>query len=173
MIASQMGDTRYRGRIVWMLLTCRPDLLPIDLKRQGRAEVHLPLFYPQDQAEVRAMFDAMARKNRVPLQSEMNLAALPKWKLSGADLESVLLLARRAVTAAGRSEVTGEDIAAALADFIPSVQGLEKELQEVAAVLECTQLSLLPAEWRKRVGEPDGRTQLQERLVELRRLIEE
>ena len=33
MIASQMGDTRYRGQIIWMLLTCRPDLLPIDLKR--------------------------------------------------------------------------------------------------------------------------------------------
>src|SRR5206468_1917579 len=32
MIASQMGDTRYRGKIVWMLLTSRPDLLPIDLK---------------------------------------------------------------------------------------------------------------------------------------------
>ena len=23
----------------------KPDLLPIDLKRQGRAEVHVPLFY--------------------------------------------------------------------------------------------------------------------------------
>ena len=42
MIAAQMGNTRYRGRIVWMLLTSRPDLLPIDLKRQGRAEVHIP-----------------------------------------------------------------------------------------------------------------------------------
>ncbi len=47
MIASQMGNTKYRGRIVWMLLTSRPDLLPIDIKRQGRAEVHIPLFYPQ------------------------------------------------------------------------------------------------------------------------------
>ena len=46
LIAAQMGDTRYRGKILWMLLTCRPDLLPIDLKRQGRAEVHIPLFYP-------------------------------------------------------------------------------------------------------------------------------
>ncbi|NJM91132.1 MAG: AAA family ATPase [Myxococcales bacterium] len=35
MIAQQMGDTRYRGRILWMLLTARPDLLPIDLKRQA------------------------------------------------------------------------------------------------------------------------------------------
>ncbi len=48
LIAAQMGDTRYRGKILWMLLTCRPDLLPIDLKRQGRAEVHIPLFYPTD-----------------------------------------------------------------------------------------------------------------------------
>ncbi|MEP6960611.1 MAG: AAA family ATPase, partial [Acidobacteriota bacterium] len=40
MIATQMGDTRYRGKILWMLLTARPDLLPIDLKRQGRAEIH-------------------------------------------------------------------------------------------------------------------------------------
>ena len=53
MIASQMGDTRYRGKILWMLLTARPDLLPIDLKRQGRAEVHIPLFYPTDQDELR------------------------------------------------------------------------------------------------------------------------
>ena len=50
MIAAQMGDTQYRGRIIWMLLTARPDLLPIDLKRQGRAEVHIPLFYPTDEA---------------------------------------------------------------------------------------------------------------------------
>ena len=48
MIAAQMGNTRYRGKIIWMLLTSRPDLLPIDLKRQGRAEVHIPLFYPRD-----------------------------------------------------------------------------------------------------------------------------
>ena len=33
MIAEQMGNTSYRGRILWMLLTARPDLLPIDLKR--------------------------------------------------------------------------------------------------------------------------------------------
>ncbi|MFM9194185.1 MAG: ATP-binding protein, partial [Planctomycetia bacterium] len=67
MIARQMGDTRYRGKIIWMLLTSRPDLLPIDLKRQGRAEVHIPLFYPHDQAEMDAMFTAMARKSRVKL----------------------------------------------------------------------------------------------------------
>ena len=37
-LASQMGNTEYRGKIIWFLLTCRPDLLPIDLTRQGRCE---------------------------------------------------------------------------------------------------------------------------------------
>ncbi|HME89814.1 MAG TPA: AAA family ATPase, partial [Myxococcaceae bacterium] len=44
-IAAFMGNTDYRGKIVWFLLTCRPDLVPVDLKRQGRAEEHVALFY--------------------------------------------------------------------------------------------------------------------------------
>ena len=67
MIASQMGDTRYRGKLLWMLLTSRPDLLPIDLKRQGRAEVHLPLFSPSDDDEVEFMIKVMVRKNKSTL----------------------------------------------------------------------------------------------------------
>jgi len=172
MIASQMGATRYRGRIVWMLLTCRPDLLPIDLKRQGRAAVHIPLFYPQDDAEVQAMLTTMARKNKITLATDTLPAGLAARQLSGADIESVVLEARRRALAARRDDVSGADLDAALADFIPSVQGLEKELQELAAVLECTQLQLLPPAWRQRVMPPNGRVQLQERLVAIRQLIE-
>ena len=50
-IAAFMGNTEYRGKIIWFLMTARPDLLPVDLKRQGRAEEHLALFYPQTDAE--------------------------------------------------------------------------------------------------------------------------
>jgi len=41
-----MGDTRRRGKVIWFLMTSRPDLVPVDLKRQGRAEEHLALFPP-------------------------------------------------------------------------------------------------------------------------------
>ncbi len=64
MIAQQMGDTRYRGKIIWMLLTSRPDLLPIDLKRQGRCEVHIPLFAPHDSAEIAAMFPRWPKRTK-------------------------------------------------------------------------------------------------------------
>src|SRR5512140_3699707 len=58
-LASQMGDTQYRGKVIWFLLTCRPDLLPIDLKRQGRAEEHIALFYPETPEERLALLRAM------------------------------------------------------------------------------------------------------------------
>ena len=172
MIAAQMGNTHYRGRIVWMLLTSRPDLLPIDLKRQGRAEVHIPLFYPYQEAEIRQMFEVMARKNKVSLAAD----ALPKVpagrNLSGADIESIVLAAKRAALAAGRKELSAADLQAALGEFIPSSQGLEKELQETAAVLECTQLSLLPPAWREKVSKPDGHARLEERMAAIRQLME-
>jgi AAA+ superfamily predicted ATPase len=178
MIARQMGDTRYRGKIVWMLLTSRPDLLPIDLKRQGRAEVHIPLFYPHDQAELEAMFAAMAKKARVKLAPGLPGPVDLELGLSGADIESVVLAARRKglerAAEAGDSppaEVSAEDLRSALDDFMPSAQGLEKELQEIVAVLECTEKRFLPERWRKQVDQPGGRSRLQERAAAIREVI--
>jgi AAA+ superfamily predicted ATPase len=173
MIASQMGDTRYRGRLVWMLLTSRPDLLPIDLKRQGRAEVHLPLFSPRSEVEVKEMITAMARKNKTALAPDALPNSLADRGLSGADIESVVLAAKRNALIKGREELTRTDLDQALSDFVPSAQGLQKEKQELAAVLECTSMSFLPDDWRAQVARPDGRSKLQERVAAIRRLIEE
>lgn len=173
MIASQMGNTRYRGKIIWMLLTSRPDLLPIDIKRQGRAEVHIPLFYPRREEDIRKMFEVLAKKNKVGLAADAVPPVTAERKLTGADIESIVMSAKREALGAGSSEVTRADLDRALAEFIPSAQGLEKELQELAAVLECTQLSFLPPEWQSKVQESEGRTRLQERMVAIRQLIEQ
>ena len=173
MIASQMGNTRYRGKILWMLLTSRPDLLPIDLKRQGRAEVHIPLFYPQAADEIRTMFEVMARKNKVRLASNSIPEVLSDRHLSGADIESIVLSAARVILEADRDELTRADLEEALTEFIPSAQGLEKEMQEISAVLECTQMSFLPPAWQEKILQPGGRTVLQERMVAIRQLLSE
>lgn len=173
MIASQMGNTKFRGRIMWMLLTSRPDLLPVDLKRQGRAEVHIPLFYPQDAEELKKMFRAMAGKNKLKMAEDAVPDVSAERGLSGADVESILLGAWRNCLAAGRSQVERADLAAAVADFIPASQGLEKEMQELVSVLECTDRTFLPPRWRDKVAEVDGRTRLQERAAAIRQLLEE
>lgn len=172
MIAQQMGDTKYRGKIIWMLLTCRPDLLPIDLKRQGRCEVHIPLFAPTTSADIAAMFLAMSKKNKVPLAADAIPDVSPDRQLSGADLESILLAARRGALSHGRDLVEKTDLERAISEFIPSSEGLEKEMQEIAAVLECTERNFLPTKWREQVGSPEARAKLQERMSVLRQMVE-
>jgi AAA+ superfamily predicted ATPase len=173
MIASQMGDTRFRGKLIWMLLTSRPDLLPIDLKRQGRAEVHLPLFNPGDEQEVRYMFKVMGRKNKADLNPDLLPDGLAEKNLSGADIESIVLIAKRHALLGGHDNIMAEDLRRAVDDFVPSAQGLEKEKQELAAVLECTSMSFLPSQWRERLSNPEERVRLQERMAVIRRMIEE
>lgn len=172
MIASQMGNTKYRGQIIWMLLTSRPELLPIDLKRQGRAEVHIPLFYPESKAEVGQMFTAMARKNKVALAADAIPDVSLDRNLSGADIESVVLNAKRDAMSQGRPAIQRADLQAALDSFIPSAQGLEKELQEMAAVLECTDRKFLPKEWQEKLAAPDARAKLQQRMMAVREILD-
>jgi AAA+ superfamily predicted ATPase len=173
MIAAQMGDTQYRGRIIWMLLTARPDLLPIDLKRQGRAEVHIPLFYPTEDAEIRQMFVILAKKLGSRIASE-DVPPIPqRGQLSGADIEGMVGRAWRSSILAGADHVTRDALAAVVAGFMPSTQGLERELQEAAAILECTDRQFLPAPILEKTDVPGGRAALQERLTALKQLVKD
>src|SRR4051812_5073576 len=173
MIAAQMGDTNYRGQIMWMLLTARPDLLPIDLKRQGRAEVHIPLFYPTDESEIRQMFVIMARK----LGSTLAVSDVPPipqlGHLSGADIEGMVGRAWRASLLAGADHVTREALAGVVDEFMPSTQGLERELQETAAILECTDRQFLPPAMLEKTTAQGGRATLQARLTALKQLVKD
>jgi AAA+ superfamily predicted ATPase len=173
MIAAQMGDTQYRGRIIWMLLTARPDLLPIDLKRQGRAEVHIPLFYPIEEREIREMFVIMAKK----LGSRVSLDDIPpipqRGDLSGADIEGIVGRAWRTSLLAGADHVTREALAEVVSQFMPSTQGLERELQETAAILECTDRQFLPPAMREKIAGDGGRAKLQARLTALKQIVKD
>ena len=171
MIAAQMGDTRFRGKILWMLLTSRPDLLPIDLKRQGRAEVHIPLFYPTQAEELRAMFQAMGRKAGVKLSPDEIPEVPLTGRLSGADIEGIVTRAARRSRLLGESGIGKLALERELAGFLPSLDGLEKEMQEIAAMLECTDAEFLPEAFRKQVQEPGGRERLQHRFFELKGIL--
>jgi AAA+ superfamily predicted ATPase len=151
-MASFMGNTEYRGKIVWFLITSRPDLLPVDLKRQGRAEEHLGLFYPESTEEYEALFRIMLKKSglRTNATSITEVTDDPAG-LSGADIEAILaraLLATDAVHADGDPEVPVETLRRAFADFIPATSPLERELQILVAVQECTSREVLPERYR-------------------------
>jgi AAA+ superfamily predicted ATPase len=149
-IAQFMGNTEYRGKVIWFLLTCRPDLLPVDLKRQGRAEEHIALFYPDTPEERLALLRAMQRKIGMKAfpedieKSFLNRAG----GLSGADIEAVLVRSHMRSSLQNKAVVDAQDLEAALEDFIPPYYPTEIDLQNMVAVLECTSKSLLPKQYR-------------------------
>jgi len=149
-IAQFMGNTEYRGKVIWFLLTSRPDLLPVDLKRQGRAEEHIALFYPHTDEERLAMLHVVLKKTGVTLASPEAEAVFLKHAagLSGADVEAILTRARMQNVMENQPSLQASDLVAALEDFIPPSYPTEIELQTLVAVLECTSKSLLPEEYR-------------------------
>ena len=168
-IAAFMGNTEYRGKIVWFLLTCRPDLLPVDLKRQGRAEEHLALFYPESAEERLELIKTMAKKARVNFDGDI-LETVPKDlpKMSGADIESALVRAKLRAVNDKREKVTRQDLVETFADFVPPSYPLEVELQTLVAVAECTSRDLLPDSFRN-----TPRDDITRRIRELKLLLSE
>jgi SpoVK/Ycf46/Vps4 family AAA+-type ATPase len=169
-IASFMGNTEFRGKIIWFLLTCRPDLLPIDLKRQGRAEEHLALFYPHSGAERDELFKVLCKKTKVNIEVPSFSALLPDQtqELSGADIEAVLVRSKFRALASGRDAVMREDVESVLKDFVPPSYPLEIELQNLAEVQECTSRDLLPEPYKNM-----PRDHVTRRIRELKALLEE
>jgi AAA+ superfamily predicted ATPase len=149
-IAQFMGNTEFRGRVIWFLLTCRPDLLPVDLKRQGRAEEHIALFYPETDEERLALLRAMQKKiGMKPFPEDVEKSFLQSsGTLSGADIEAVLIRSELRARLLKKSAVDKEDLKAAIEDFIPPYYPTEIDLQNMVAVLECTSRSLLPQKYR-------------------------
>ena len=169
-IAQFMGNTELRGKVIWFLLTSRPDLLPVDLKRQGRAEEHIALFYPETSEERLAMLHAMIKKTGTQLTAADAESFFLEHSagLSGADIEAVLIRARMRSVLKNDGAIDVDDLKAALEDFIPPSYPTEIEMQNLAAVLECTSRSLLPAKYQKM-----DRAEVARRAKELALLIRE
>jgi AAA+ superfamily predicted ATPase len=167
MLAKEMSETRNRGRIIWVFATSRPDLLEVDLKRQGRLDVHIPLFPPQTPAEAHALLVAVARKLKLALLPE-DLPDLPDGlELGGHEIEGVLVRALRVYELQSEPRRSLKDILSeVLREVRPSAHTRKLEYMDLVAVKECTDARFLPERYRNL--EPE---QIEARLDELRRFV--
>lgn len=151
-IAQFMSQSKNRGKVIWFLLTARPDYMPVDLKRQGRAEEHIALFYPSTRQEREELLTVMLKRTGVDIpMSEVPVALLNGERtFSGADMEALLTRAKfkAASTARSKGKVTLKILQEVVDDFMPPTYPLEVELQTLVAVLECTSKALLPEMYR-------------------------
>lgn len=151
-IAQFMSQSKNRGKVIWFLLTARPDYMPVDLKRQGRAEEHIALFYPSTRAEREELLKVMLKRTGVKIDMKNIPDALLNGErtFSGADMEALLTRAkfRAASDSRAKGNVTLRILQEVVDDFMPPTYPLEVELQTLVAVLECTSKALLPEVYR-------------------------
>ena len=149
MLAKEMSDTRNRGRIVWVFATSRPDLLEVDLKRQGRLDVHMPLFPPQTTDEMRGLLLSIAKKLRLPL-NDADIPPLPEGLvLGGNEVEGILVRALRLyeLVAEPRPPLR-EIVGTVLKEVRPNAHTRKLEYMDLIAVKECTDSRFLPPAYR-------------------------
>jgi SpoVK/Ycf46/Vps4 family AAA+-type ATPase len=150
--AAHIGDSTLRGRELWVAMTSRPDLLAIDMKRQGRFGLCIPLFPAQGPDDVADLFRTIAGVKKIKLGDEINayiketLGARP---LTGSDIESILIRAKeRAVLAKRDDDVQLNDLQDAVNSFIDPLDPDLLALQELDAVLACSDRRYLPAQFQ-------------------------
>lgn len=149
--AAHLGDSTLRGRELWVAMTSRPDLLAIDMKRQGRFGLSLPLFPAQTPEDVLQLFEVVARTKNIaltePLQKFIRetLGARP---LTGSDVESMAIRAKERTVLAQRNEVELQDLEEAVASFIDPLDPRLLRIQELAAILSCSDTRYLPERYR-------------------------
>jgi SpoVK/Ycf46/Vps4 family AAA+-type ATPase len=167
MLAKEMSDTRNRGRIVWVFATSRPDLLEVDLKRQGRLDVHIPLFPPQTPDEMRGLLTSVAKKLKFPV-SESDIPPLPEGiVLGGNEIEGILVRALRLYELMPEPRSPLRDILGGVFKEVrPNAHTRKLEYMDLVAVKECTDSRFLPPSYRDLTPE-----EIERRIEDTRRFV--
>jgi transitional endoplasmic reticulum ATPase len=148
-----MSDTANRGRILFLVMTNRPDKLDVDLKRAGRLDRKIPFLYSQTPDEVENVARAVVRKNRISTTVDFTAIrdtfAAKLVGYSNADVEAVILMANddAAREAGGDTTVEARHMTRAAADYFPSRDAELLEYMELLAVFEASSRRLLPPKY--------------------------
>ncbi len=146
-----MSDTENRGRVLFLLMTNRPDKLDVDIKRAGRLDRKIPFLYPQTAAEAIAVLQAQFRKNQVASEVVFprdEKLVTPLIGYSNADFEAVVLLANDyASSRSPDAKVSAADFERASHDYLPSRDVKMIEYMELLAVFEASNRRMLPQKY--------------------------
>ncbi|MBN1234157.1 MAG: AAA family ATPase [Candidatus Coatesbacteria bacterium] len=148
-IMSMMSANKNRGRIIWIIITARPDKLEPDIKRSGRAGEHLAVFDPEDD-EKDDFLEWILKKVGIEwntLSDEEKKGFLEKTNsYSAADYEELLHHCQRRKFICG--EFGLDELFKEVSNFIPTDISLQRELQQLVALVECTTADLIPSKFK-------------------------
>jgi len=150
MLAEEMGSSRSRGRVIWILASSRPDLIEVDLKRPGRIDVKIPLFPTITPKEGFDLLTTLARKRGlfVPDSLFPSLESrIPPLLTPGAAEALVMNLYRQVRTTSASIE---EVLRATLSEFQNPIASDVMAFQIELAANEATAMEFVPVAFRRK-----------------------
>ncbi len=152
MLLEFMAREEFRGRIIWIAASNRPDLVDAAMLRPGRFDRKVPML-PPDEAERVQILRVLARRFRVnadDLTLEVTAAATEGW--TGAELEAITLKAAESM------EWYGSTPADAYPDALECYRATTGDIarQVSLALQHCDDLSLMPPRYREMLKARDA-----------------
>jgi hypothetical protein len=134
-IIKMMGDPRLRGKVLWALMTSRPDELDPDVK--SRAPLQIPIFDPEGEARQRFIQELFQRRGLALSAAELQHVVQQTAHYSARDFDSLV----REIKAQGKPVLEVLQIWQASTAIVQ-----QRRLQTLLAALHCSYPQLLP-EW--------------------------
>jgi len=134
-IIKMMGDPRLRGKVLWALMTSRPDELDPDVK--SRAPLQIPIFDPEGAARQHFIRELFERRSMALSAEELHQVFQQTTHYSARDFDNLV----REVKAQSKPVLEVLQIWQASTAIVQ-----QRRLQTLIAALHCSYPQLLP-EW--------------------------
>ena len=143
------SDPKRRGRVVWVRITNRSDLLDTAYRRKGRSD-DIIAFIPQDELEFADIFKVMFARYQILVDitnfTPFARKTAAKDYCTGSDIEWMVLEADKAAGRAGRGRVFAEDLNWAIEEWETDIDRREFDRQTILAIKGSTK-RLRPDNW--------------------------
>jgi len=152
MLAEEMGSSKSRGQVIWVLASSRPDLIEVDLKRPGRVDVKIPLFPTATPQEGFALLSMVAKKRGLTIPENVFAKLEPQMPLlltPGAAEALAMNLYRQVKTT---NATINNVLTSALAEYQNPIAADVMAFQIQLAVKEASALEFVPAAFRAKAS---------------------
>src|SRR5579883_17917 len=145
-----MSDTTWRGKILWVGASNRPDLLDAALLRPGRFDKKIPILAPDEEERTSILqvltAQAFPHVKDLPTAQQYQELASEMIDYTGAEIESIVGKATQLYARSGSTWSIAQALQEAFDRIIPSTQNIDQMTR--LALLHCNDLDLVPAHLR-------------------------
>lgn len=146
-----MADTSWRGKILWVGASNRPDLLDAALLRPGRLDKKIPILAPDEKERASILqvltLQAFPHVKELPTTEQYLELAREMIDYTGAEIEAVVGKATQLYARSGSRWSIAQALREAFDRIIPSTQNIEQMTR--LALLYCNDLDLVPSHLRE------------------------